>query len=151
MVAHNFNIKTLVVPWHLVHTLLIPYGCLVIQPGHDSILHHLRTVYQQCAPSFLETGKSPTMLGPDCTEDAQPWPQLSLHIPRENVRHTTAWGNFPTSHWTPETNDRLHQNRCADCMRKHSLLSGWPGNNFTIVAHGLRSNPEPVQRYEWMW
>ena len=33
---------------------------------------------------------------------------------------------FLTSHWTPESNDRLQQNRCADCMCKRSLLSGLP-------------------------
>ena len=35
------------------------------------VFHHLPSVYQQGAPSFLETGKSPTVPGPDCTEDAQ--------------------------------------------------------------------------------
>ena len=31
----------------------------------------LRSVYQQGAPPFLETRKSPTVSGPDCTEDAR--------------------------------------------------------------------------------
>ena len=38
---------------------------------HPSGLHRLRSVYQQSAPSFLETGTSPTVPGPDCTEDAR--------------------------------------------------------------------------------
>ena len=42
------------------------------------------------------------------------------------VRRTTTWGNFSTSQWTPETNKRLQQNRCPDCMRKRSLLPRWP-------------------------
>ena len=33
---------------------------------------------------------------------------------------------FSISNWTPETNDRLQQNRCADCMRTRSLLFVWP-------------------------
>ena len=35
----------------------------------DEWSSHLRRVYQQGAPSFLETGKSPTVPDPDCTED----------------------------------------------------------------------------------
>ena len=50
------------------------------------------------------------------SQSAQPWPQLSLHLPCDKVRRTTAWGNFSTSHWTPETNDRLQQNRCANIL-----------------------------------
>ena len=35
----SFDIKALVVPWHqFVYTLVIPCGCLAIQPGHDNIL-----------------------------------------------------------------------------------------------------------------
>ena len=37
-------------------------------------LHHLPSVYQQRAPSFLETGISLTVQGPDCTEDARRCP-----------------------------------------------------------------------------
>ena len=51
---------------------------------------------------------------------------------------------FSTSHWTPEANDRLQQNRCANLMRKFSLLSGWPlynkGNNFNLW---------PIRIYRW--
>ena len=67
-----FHIKALVVPWHqFVYTLFIPYGRLVIQPGHDnnpSGPHHLRRVYQQGATSLLETEKGPTVPGSDCTK-----------------------------------------------------------------------------------
>ena len=58
------------------------------------------------------------------SQSAQRWPQLYLHLPRDKVRRTTTRGKFSTSHWTPETNDRLQQNRCAGCTRKRSLFSG---------------------------
>ena len=62
-----FNIKARVVPWHqFVYTLFIPCGRLVIQPASFS-LHHLRSVYQYDAPSFLEIGKNPTVHIPSST------------------------------------------------------------------------------------
>ena len=50
-------------------TLFIPCGCLVIQPvsfGFSSFAKRLPTRY-----SILNKGKSPTVPGPDCTEDAR--------------------------------------------------------------------------------
>ena len=60
------------------------------------------------------------------SQSAQPWPQLSLHLPRDKVRRTTAWNNFQhlTEHQKPMI--RLQQNSFADFMRKRSLLCGWP-------------------------
>ena len=49
---------------------------------HPSGLHHFRSVYQQGAPSFLETGNSPTVPGPDCTEDARRCPNGIVHAGR---------------------------------------------------------------------
>ena len=66
-----FDIKTLVEPWYqFVYTLFIPYSRLLFNQ-HLSGLHHFRSVYQQGAPSFLGTGKIPTVPGPNCTEDAR--------------------------------------------------------------------------------
>ena len=60
-INNAFDIKALVLPWHqFVYTLFIPCG----HQQHSSGLHHLRSVYQQGAPSFLKTGKSPTGPGP---------------------------------------------------------------------------------------
>ena len=62
------DIKTLVVHWHqFVFTLVIPCG----RRQNSSALHRLWSVYQQGPPSFLETGKSPTVSGPGCKEDAR--------------------------------------------------------------------------------
>ena len=37
------------------------------------------------------------------SQSAQPWPQLSLHLPCDKVQRTTAWGNFKhhTEHQKP--------------------------------------------------
>ena len=60
-----FDIKALVVPWHqFLYTLVITSG----RRQQSADLHHLRSFYQQGAPSFLEKGKSPTVPGPDSTE-----------------------------------------------------------------------------------
>ena len=48
---------------------------------HPSRLH-LRRVYQQGGPSFLETGKCQTVPGPDCTEDARRYPNGIAHVAR---------------------------------------------------------------------
>ena len=77
-----------------MYSLFIQCGHPVIQPGHDSILHHLRSVYQQGATPFLEAGNNQTVIGRDCAEDVQPWLQLYLHLPRVKVRRATARGNF---------------------------------------------------------
>ena len=62
-----FDIKALVVPWHqFVYTLFIPSG----RRQHFLGLHHLRSVQKRDDP-FPKTGKSPTVPGPDCTEDAR--------------------------------------------------------------------------------
>ena len=75
----TFDIKALDVPWHqFVYTLFIPCG----RRQHSSGLHHLRNVYQQEAPSILETEKSPTVPGPDCTEDARRCPNGISHAAR---------------------------------------------------------------------
>ena len=71
-----FDIKALVhVPWHQFVCMFIPCGRLANQPTFFS-------VYQQGAPSFLETGKSPTVLGPDCMEDARRCPNGIAHAAR---------------------------------------------------------------------
>ena len=73
-----FAINALV-PWHqFVYTLFTP--CSLRQ--HYSGLHYLRNVYQQGVPSSLETGKSLTVPGPDCMEDARRCPNGSPHAAR---------------------------------------------------------------------
>ena len=76
----DFDIKALVVPWRhqFVYTLLISCG----RRQHSSGLHHLRIIYQQDAPSFLETGKSSKEPGPDCMEDARRCPNGIVDPPR---------------------------------------------------------------------
>ena len=49
----------------------------------------------------------------------------NYHLTRSDIQLHDALFNI-TVHWTPETNNRLQQNRWADCMRRRSLLSGWP-------------------------
>ena len=73
-----FDIKALV-PWHqFVYTIVIPCGCR----QHSSGIHHLRSVYQKGAPSFLETVRSTTVPGLDCAEDALRCPTGIAHAAR---------------------------------------------------------------------
>ena len=51
------------------YSTMWPPGYPTRSQQRSSGLHHLRRVNQQGAP-FLETGKSSTMPGPDCMEDA---------------------------------------------------------------------------------
>ena len=101
------------------YTLFVPCGRLVVQPGH-SILDHLRSVYQQDAPLFLETGKSLTVPSPDCTlrstrprfMQAADFKSLTktnahrllrLRLPTQNERHCTLlrdpWIEFKFNPW----------------------------------------------------
>ena len=74
-----FDIKVLVIPWHqFLYTLFIPCVCR----QHSSGLHHLQSIYLQGAPSFLERGKSPTVAGLDCKEDARRCPNGIAHTAR---------------------------------------------------------------------
>ena len=61
-----FDIKALVPRHQFMYTLFIARGRLFIQRDHDSILQVL--IICEALPAFLETGKSPTVPGPDCTE-----------------------------------------------------------------------------------
>ena len=70
------DIKTLVVTWQqFVYTLFIPCGCLVIQLAS----FWSSPFAKQGAPSFLETGKRPTLPGLDCMEDARRCPTGIAH------------------------------------------------------------------------
>ena len=69
----GFDVKALVVPWHqFVYTLFIPCSCLVIQ-SVSFMSSSFACLPARCL-SFLETGRSLTMPGPDCMEDAQRCP-----------------------------------------------------------------------------
>ena len=87
-----FDIKTLVVPWHHV------VACLFNQ--HPSGLHRLRSIYHQGAPWFLKTGKSPTVPGTDCTEDARRCPNGIAHAARLVQLHETTFQHH-TEHQKP--------------------------------------------------
>ena len=43
-------------------------------PGYSTSISQVFIIYEQCAPSFLETEKSPAVPGPDYTEDARRCP-----------------------------------------------------------------------------
>ena len=93
-----FDIKALI-PWHqFVYTLVIPCG----RRQHSSDLYHLRSVYQQGVPSFLETGKSYTVPGPDCPEDVRRCPSGIAHAARP-----VSVGQYADVHCRAETKDRL--------------------------------------------
>ena len=51
----------------------------------------------------------------------------TYHVTRSDVLLHEAIFNI-----TPETNDRFQQNKCMGCMRKRSLLSGWPWYSILI-------------------
>ena len=61
---------------------------------HPLCLHHLRIVYQQGAASFLETGKSLKVPGPDCTEDARRCPNVIARSAR-----LVSAGRYSDVHW----------------------------------------------------
>ena len=97
-----------------MYTLFIPCS----RQQHSSGFHHLQGIYQQGAPSFLETGKSLMVPGPNCTEDARRCPNEIAHAARLMSarqyadRHchnrTTAHESLPLrqdnikSHWPAE-------------------------------------------------
>ena len=73
------NWQSVCIVFQFMYTRLTSCGCR----QHSSGLHHLRSVYQQSASSFLETAKSPTVPGP---EDARRCPNgidaaVSLCLP----------------------------------------------------------------------
>ena len=49
---------------------------------HPSGLHHLQSIYQQGALSFMETAKCPMVPGPDCMEDGRRCPNGIAHAAR---------------------------------------------------------------------
>ena len=86
--AHIFVYSSIKSPLTLRHlsclgtSLCIPYSYHVAASlfnQHPSGHHDLRSVYQQGAPSVLETGKSPTVPGRNCTEDARIYPNGIVH------------------------------------------------------------------------
>ena len=86
---------------------------------HPSGLHHLRSVYQQVAPSFLETGKSPTVPDPNCMEDARRCLNGIAHASR-----LVFAGQYTDMHCHARTIPRK-----SLPLRKDNLRSHWPGEN----------------------
>ena len=76
-----FDIKTLVIPWHqFVNSLFIPCGRLVIQTASFRSSSFAERLPAKCF--ILETVKSLTVPGPDCTEDARRCPNGIAHSAR---------------------------------------------------------------------
>ena len=92
-ISHSllWHYKAFVVPWHqLVYILFIPCGFRQHSPG----LQHMRSIYQQGDPSFSETGRSATIPGPACTEDARRCPNGIARAAR-----LVSAGQYVDVHW----------------------------------------------------
>ena len=88
-----FDIKALVVPWHqFVYSLFIPCGHLVIQPASFRSSSFVKFLPASCSFIFGNR-KSPTVPGPDCTEDAQRCPKGIAHAAR-----LVSAGQYPDVH-----------------------------------------------------
>ena len=95
----------------------------------SSGLHHLRSVYQQGAPSFLETGKSPMVSGSDCTEDVRRCPNGITHAAR-----VVSTGQYADMHC--HTTEQFHSKACLFGKITYDLIGLQKTNNTSHLTVG---------------
>ena len=70
------------------------------------------------------------------SQSAHPWPQLSMHLPRDKVRRTTAWGPF--QHHTE------HQKQIIGC---HKTGAWTVCTNVVYFPDGLRTSKQSLDNF----